>query len=89
MESKKPKHGKSSTLLGVLIGFLAIFGAFVWEGGPVGTLFMLPAMLIVFGGTIAAGMAGTSAQQVMKIPRLIKIAFFPPVFDKEIGRAHV
>lgn len=68
---------KASTLFGIILGFAAIFGAFIWEGGTINTLFMLPAMLIVFGGTFAAGIAGTSFKQFSKMPELFKIAIFP------------
>lgn len=74
---------KSSTLFGILIGFLAIFGAFIWEGGTIDALFMLPAMTIVFGGTLAAGLAGSSFQTMAKLPILFKIAFFPKKYDAE------
>ncbi|MGA2297539.1 MAG: MotA/TolQ/ExbB proton channel family protein [FCB group bacterium] len=76
---------KTSTLIGILFGSLAIFGAFIWQGGSVNALFMLPAMLIVFGGTFAAALAGSSAKQVSLIPKLIGIAIRPPQYDtKEI-----
>lgn len=74
---------KLSTLIGIVIGLASIFGAFLWEGGSIDTLFMLPAMLIVFGGTLAAGMAGTSLNQMSKMPHLIWISFFPQKYDKE------
>ncbi len=74
---------KISTLIGIIFGLLAIFGAFLWEGGTIDTLFMLPAMLIVFGGTFAAGLAGSSFRQMAKMPQLIKIAIFPPKYDIE------
>lgn len=73
---------KAATLIGIILGTLAIFGAFLWEGGQIGALFMLPAMLIVFGGTLAAGIAGTSWEQFKKLPILIKIAFFPKKYDQ-------
>ena len=38
----------------------AIFGSFLLEGGSIGALILLPAMVIVFGGTFAAAMIGTS-----------------------------
>jgi len=74
---------KASTLIGILIGFAAIFGAFIWEGGSLDTLIMWPAMTIVFVGTLAAGTAGTSFEQLAKMPSLIKLSFSPPVYDKE------
>jgi chemotaxis protein MotA len=72
---------KGSTLLGIICGLAAIFGAFLWEGGTMAALFLLPAMLIVFGGTIAAGLAGTSLNQMLRLPSLLSIAFFPRHYD--------
>jgi len=73
---------KAATLIGIILGTLAIFGAFLWEGGQLNALFMLPAMLIVFGGTLAAGIAGSSWEQFKKLPVLTKIAFFPKKYDQ-------
>jgi len=73
---------KASTAIGIIFGFLAIFGAFIWEGGQINTLIMLPAMLIVFGGTLAAGLAGTSMEQMLKMPKLIWLSFFPPHYNQ-------
>lgn len=72
---------KASTLIGILIGLVAIFGAFLWEGGTIETLFMLPAMTIVFGGTLAAGLAGSSWKQMSKLPQLFKLAISPPQYN--------
>ena len=72
---------KGSTLLAIVLGSVAIFGSFVMEGGSPGSLIMGPAMIIVFGGTIAAAMAGSSIQHVLRIPKLLRIAFFPPKID--------
>ncbi len=65
----------SSTLIGIVIGISAIFGAFLWEGGSTHSLFLLPAIIIVIGGTIAAGLAGSSFAQIKRIPKLIEITF--------------
>lgn len=72
---------KSNTLLGILAGLAAIFGAYFLEGGGSATLFMLPAMLIVFGGTLAAGFAGSSWETFKNIPKVLKAAFFPKNYD--------
>ena len=73
---------KFSTLAGIILGLLSIFGAYIIEGGTFDSLFMLPAMLIVFGGTIAAGMAGSSFNQIKLIPKLILISINPPKYDR-------
>jgi chemotaxis protein MotA len=72
---------KFNTSISLLLGFVAIFGAFLLDGGEITYLFLLPAITIVLVGTIAAGTAGTSFQQILNIPKLIKIAFFPPDYD--------
>ncbi len=72
---------KISTLLGIVLGTLAIFGAYVLEGGEFGALFIIPAMIIVFGGTFAAALSGTSFEHVLRIPQLFGIAFFPRKYD--------
>lgn len=74
---------KASTFFGILFGLAAIFGAYVWEGGNFDTLIMLPAMLIVFGGTFAAALAGSSWAQMAKVPKLIGISINPPKYDLE------
>ncbi len=66
---------KSSSLIGIVIGIVAIFGAFLWEGGSFDSLFMAPAMTIVFVGTLAAGLAGSSWSQMKKLPLLFGVAF--------------
>jgi chemotaxis protein MotA len=71
-----------SSGLAILFGFIAIFGAFVWESGSLSSIFMWPALLIVVGGTLAAGFAGTSVEVMSRLPKLIYIALFPPKFNK-------
>ena len=69
------------TLGGLALGVLSIFGSFALEGGSVGALMLLPAMLIVFGGTFGAALLGTSMQNFTKIGSLFKMALFPPQFE--------
>lgn len=69
------------TLVGIVLGVLTIFGAFLLEGGTLGMLILLPALMIVFGGTFAATLAGSSWEQVKRIPRLLAIAIAPPRYD--------
>jgi chemotaxis protein MotA len=69
------------TIFGLVFGFVVIFGSFTLEGGKFGALILLPAMLIVFGGTIAAAMVGTSMKSVRNIFSLILLAARPPKQD--------
>ncbi|MBX3045299.1 MAG: MotA/TolQ/ExbB proton channel family protein [Candidatus Kapabacteria bacterium] len=72
---------KGSTLTGIIIGTIAILGSFLWEGGKTAYLFLLPPMVIVIVGTLAAGLAGHSFEVFRKIPLLIKITMKPPEYD--------
>jgi len=69
-----------ATLGGLILGFASVFGSFMLEGGEVGALMLIPAMVIVFGGTIAAAMIGTSLKQILKLGKLIMLALLPPQF---------
>ncbi|MGE5479065.1 MAG: motility protein A [Chloroflexota bacterium] len=66
---------KSNALIGIIIGLAAIFGAFLLEGGAFEALFLVPPLLIVFGGTFAAGLAGSSLKAFKNIPRVLRVAF--------------
>ena len=44
------------SILGLLTAFLAIYIGFSLEGGSIGALFQLPALIIVVGGTLGAVM---------------------------------
>ncbi|MFZ1292258.1 MAG: MotA/TolQ/ExbB proton channel family protein [Melioribacteraceae bacterium] len=74
-------YRKSGSLYGLLLGFISIFGAFLLEGGSFNALFLLPAMLIVFGGTFSATIIGVGIEKFKKIFILIKMAYFPPKYD--------
>ncbi|MDW7997331.1 MAG: MotA/TolQ/ExbB proton channel family protein [Bacteroidota bacterium] len=74
---------QGTTLVGILLGVLSVFGAFFLEGGTFGMVVLLPALMIVFGGTFAATIAGSSWEQERQIPRLIVIAIAPPRYDAQ------
>jgi chemotaxis protein MotA len=46
------------TLVGIGLAFGAIFGSMVMEGGNPASILIIPAMVLVFGGTFGAAMAG-------------------------------
>jgi chemotaxis protein MotA len=72
---------KIGTFVGLMIGCVSIFGAFLMEGGTFDKIFMGPAILIVLGGTFAATIVGTHFSTFWKVFTLLKIAFFPPRHD--------
>jgi chemotaxis protein MotA len=48
---------------------VAIFGSVVMEGGNIGAIFLPSPMLLVFGGTFGAAMAGTMLSDAKAIPK--------------------
>jgi chemotaxis protein MotA len=48
------------TLIGIVLGFAAIFVSTTLEGGNPMAMFLLPPMLLVLGGSVAVGLAGNT-----------------------------
>jgi chemotaxis protein MotA len=65
---------------GLVFGVVSIFGSFLLEGGEVGALILIPAMIIVFGGTIATAFIGSSTKDMRKVVTLVRLALFPPQY---------
>ena len=72
---------KYSAFNGLVLGILSIFGAFFLEGGSVNALFLIPPIIIVFGGTFAAVIIGFGFENFRNMFRLIKLAYFPNKFE--------
>ncbi|MBL4574588.1 MAG: flagellar motor protein, partial [Opitutaceae bacterium] len=66
------------TILGVVIGFGAILGGNVLEGGHLDALLNGPAALIVIGGTIGAALLQSSAKTYFLSLKLLAWVVFPP-----------
>ncbi len=64
-----------ATQIGVGLGLAIIVGANVMEGGHPTSLLMPPAMLLVFGGTIGAAVAGGTMADAKNAVRSLKRAF--------------
>jgi chemotaxis protein MotA len=63
-----------ATLIGVTIAFAAIFAANFLEGGSPTAMFLLPPMLLVFGGTIGVSIAGGLLKDTAGLPAAVKRA---------------
>ena len=72
---------KIGSVYGLFIGLISIFGAFLLEGGSFKTLFLFPALIIVFGGTFAATIIGFGLEKFIGIFKLMKTAYFPMHYD--------
>lgn len=73
------------SLVGLIIAIAAIYLGFYLDGGGFGTLFELPAFIIVFGGTLGAVMLQSSQVQFLHAVSLLKWVFYPPNYNVEQG----
>lgn len=69
------------TLLGLLIGFGAIIGGNIMEGGHTSSLLQLTAFLIVAGGTIGAVLIQTPVPVFMRSLNMLVWIFTPPKLE--------
>jgi len=74
-----------ATQIGIGLGLFVIIGANVMEGGHPTSLLMPPAMLLVFGGTIGAAVAGGTMQDAKNaVKSLRKALLWKPVPPAEL-----
>lgn len=77
------------SLLGLTVGFLAIFLGQYLEGGSLYTLMNLSAFLIVVGGTLGAVMLQTPMRSFFHAFRILPWIFFPPSLPFEECRTRL
>ena len=58
-----------ATAIGAGLALVAIFGSIFMEGGNIGSVFLPAPMVLVFGGTIGAAMAGALMHDVKAVPK--------------------
>lgn len=63
------------TGISLIMGFVCIILGFIVEGGSPGDLLSKSAALIVFGGTLAALCISFSEKDILKFPKVFKVAF--------------
>lgn len=68
---------KLAGLIALVLGFASLIIAFIMEGGHLTSLLRPTAAIIVFGGTIAAVMLSFQINNVKRIGKIMKVAFFP------------
>lgn len=69
------------SVLGLLLGVVAIVGGQLLEGGSVGSLSQPTALLIVLGGTMGAVMLQSPYATFMRGVRMVRWVWYPPVVD--------
>lgn len=76
------------SILGVLFGFLAIVGGNFLEGGQFASLINLPALVIVFGGTLGATFLHFPPKLIWHSMKVLLLILKPRelAFDKQIEK---
>jgi chemotaxis protein MotA len=64
-----------STMIGLGLALGAILVSMIMDGGDIGAMFLIPPMILVFGGTIGAAMAGTLMSDAKAMPKSLVRAF--------------
>ncbi|MBT1002807.1 MotA/TolQ/ExbB proton channel family protein [Paenarthrobacter sp. DKR-5] len=63
-----------ATIIGILLAFGALFGMITLEGSSVATILLPPPMVLVFGATIAVGIAGSTLKDVIEAFKAVPVA---------------
>jgi len=69
---------KNSTLYGLIFAVISVGVGMVLKGAPLSALANVPALLIIFGGTISVLLISYPFSELKKIPVLLKIIFVEP-----------
>ncbi|MBI4880500.1 MAG: flagellar motor protein [Planctomycetes bacterium] len=69
------------SLIGVILGVLAVFGGAVLEGIHIGAILIPTAAIIVFGGTIGAVCLQSSAEEMKAVKAMLPRVFKPAQAD--------
>lgn len=74
-----------ATVSGLVIGVVALLGSLIIESGIGGAkaLFNIPAIILVFGGTVGATMIGYAMRDLSSIGNLFRVAFVSRKSDRE------
>ncbi|HPT68626.1 MAG TPA: flagellar motor protein [Syntrophomonas sp.] len=64
-----------TSLIGLVLAFVSLIGAFMLEGGTMGMLLVLTAAMIVFGGTFAATIVSFTLEDIKRVPYFAKKVF--------------
>tara|TARA_B100000676_G_C18082185_1_gene852068 strand:+ start:1658 stop:2404 length:747 start_codon:yes stop_codon:yes gene_type:complete len=77
------------SILGIIIGVIAIIGGNALDGGHISGLINGPAFVIVIGGTFGAVMLQTPYQVFFRAFQMLPWVFSPPSADLEVVRRQI
>lgn len=75
----------ASLIIGVVLALAAIVGSETMEGGNIAAIFLPGPMLLVFGGTIGAAIAGAVMRDVSSLPKQLIRAFTAKVPKSDLA----
>jgi chemotaxis protein MotA len=75
-----------ATLIGVVLALAALFATMIMEGSSPMAIFLIPPLILVFGGTFGAAIAGSTMNDVKKIGVWMKMGFLPAAVPPAIDR---
>jgi chemotaxis protein MotA len=67
-----------ASLIGIVLALVALLATMVMEGSSPMAIILLPPLILVFGGTFGAAIAGSAMADVKKIGGWFKQALLPP-----------
>lgn len=70
-----------ATVIGMLLAWGALIGGLLLEGGELKSLVNIPAGLLVFGGTLGAGIISFKMDQIVGVPAVLMQAFTSKTHD--------
>jgi chemotaxis protein MotA len=74
-----------ATIIGAGMALAAILGSMIMEGGNIGSMFLIPPMILVFGGTIGAAAAGGLMSDLKNLPKSLIRAITAKVTTPQDG----
>ncbi|HET6514366.1 MAG TPA: flagellar motor protein [Thermodesulfovibrionales bacterium] len=73
-----------SSLIGILLGIVAVIGGNLLEGGKITSVLQATAAAIVFGGTFGATMLSFPLQDILKATSSLRDVFFGEKIDSDV-----
>ena len=67
-----------ASLIGIVLALVALLATMIMEGSSPMAIILLPPLILVFGGTFGAAIAGSAMADVKKIGGWFKQALLPP-----------
>jgi chemotaxis protein MotA len=66
---------EKSTIIGLVLGVIAVVGGMVFKGAPLGSFNNPAAIIIIIVGTFASLFVAFPMSEIKKFPTLLKLAF--------------